>query len=131
MFRIASDLRFAIRITNRNRSQIARFGALSRTRNVLGHLLTMGQSLWKCILLLNTQIANRNCSDFKSQRFQIGFEIAEHQRNLQAKIASTSVEERIEIATGIPVIRIDAISIANGLDLKLLEIWAFEVLLFA
>ena len=26
---IASDLRFAIRITNRNRSQIARFGALS------------------------------------------------------------------------------------------------------
>ena len=29
MFQIASDLRFAIRITNRNRSQIARFGALS------------------------------------------------------------------------------------------------------
>ena len=28
MFQIASDLRFAIRITNRNRSQIARFGAL-------------------------------------------------------------------------------------------------------
>ena len=28
-FQIASDLRFAIRITNRNRNQIARFGALS------------------------------------------------------------------------------------------------------
>ena len=27
---IASDLRFAIRITNRNRSQIARFGAFSK-----------------------------------------------------------------------------------------------------
>ena len=28
MSQIASDLRFAIRITNRNRNQIARFGAL-------------------------------------------------------------------------------------------------------
>ena len=28
MFQIARDLRFAIRTTNRNRSQIARFGAL-------------------------------------------------------------------------------------------------------
>ena len=35
---IASDLRFAIRITNRNRSQIARFGAL-RTGPSLTHLL--------------------------------------------------------------------------------------------
>ena len=32
MFQIASDLRFAIRITNGNRSQIARFGALREVR---------------------------------------------------------------------------------------------------
>ena len=38
---IASDLRFAIRITNRSRSQIARFGALSpagRGQEGLGNL---------------------------------------------------------------------------------------------
>ena len=34
-FQIARDLRFAIRITNRNRSQIARFGALRRVSDIL------------------------------------------------------------------------------------------------
>ena len=38
---IASDLRFAIRITNRNRSQIARFGALSHPLNKMPKVLVL------------------------------------------------------------------------------------------
>ena len=60
-------------------------------------------------LVLDAEIANRNRSDFKSQRFQRKFE-SQSASEIATKIASESLEEGEEIATEVAVIQIATIS---------------------